>query len=150
MPNGENSRLYIPSGPHWYPVLQNTSSRCIDTEVYSLADFWGLFWHFGYLEMYAIDNHCMMSVFVNKVIWKVGKYKYIVLEINNKHIVGQKQDYGSAQIILENAINDFLNFFPSIFTHRHSIALILNFPFQYMTFNTRNFNLCFNTLMWVC
>ena len=57
--------------------------------------------------MYAIDNHCMMSVFVNKVIWKVGKYKYIVLEINNKHIVGQKQDYGSAQIILENAINDY-------------------------------------------
>ena len=103
--------MYIPSGPHWYLSFQNTSSGCIDTGVLSLADFWGLFWHFGYLEMYTIDNHCMMSIFVNKVIWKVGKYKYIVLEINNKHIVGHKQDYGSAQIILENAINDFSNFF---------------------------------------
>ena len=66
IPNGENSGLSYPSSFR-YADLENTLSLDTITGVCILATFWALFWHFGYLEMYTIDNFSMMGVLVTPI-----------------------------------------------------------------------------------
>ena len=51
-----------------------------------MADFRGIFWHFGYFEMYTIDNYYSIDVFVNKS-RKIKFLNHILLVEISGHIL---------------------------------------------------------------
>ena len=51
-----------------------------------LALFWGVLWHFGYFEIYTIDNYCSIGVFVNKS-RKIKFLNHILLVEISGHIL---------------------------------------------------------------